>query len=279
MKRSDIKAEGAGGPSGVASGAAGSDGHGGKSLSPSTDRTMAILEALSEASGGLNLSELVRVLGISQNSVYRITDTLHSRGYLQRRESDKRYVMTNRLFDLGRPRVHEKSLVLCAHEGLRTLRDETGETVQLVVRSGRKGVVLEQVSGVHPIQVTGEVGYRVPLYSCAPGKAILAHLRDEEFEDWLGSVELKAFTASTLSDEKALRAELAAVREAGYAVDRAEGLEGIHCVAAPVFDAYQYPVAAVTVMAPLFRLPEDEFEGMGMKCMEAARGTERRLQA
>ncbi|MEM8953732.1 MAG: IclR family transcriptional regulator [Verrucomicrobiota bacterium] len=250
-----------------------------KSLSPSTDRTMAILEALSDSAGGLSLSELVRALGISQNSVYRITDTLHARGYLQRRESDKRYVLTNRLFDLGRPRVNEKSLVVCALEALKVLRDDTGETVQLVVRSGRKGVVLEQVSGLHPVQVTGEVGYRVPLYSCAPGKAILAYLGPEELDEWLGMVKLKAFTGSTLSDEGALRSELAGVREVGYAVDRAEGLEGIHCVAAPVFDAYEYPVAAVTVMAPLFRLPENEFEGVGRKCEAAARLVQERLLA
>ena len=56
--------------------------------SPGTDRTLAILELLSEHSLGLSVAEIVRELGISQNSVFRITNTLQERGYLQRREAD-----------------------------------------------------------------------------------------------------------------------------------------------------------------------------------------------
>lgn len=249
------------------------------SLSPGTDRTLAILELLAENPQGLSVADLVRGLGISQNSAFRITQTLHERGYLHRRESDKRYTLSNRLFDLSRPRVHEKSLALCAHEALHELRDLTGETVQLLVRSGNKGVVLEQVSGRHAVKVMGEVGMRVPLYSCAPGKAILAFLPDNEFEEWLGSVKLKKFTDTTRSTRKALRADLDETRERGFATDLAEGLAGIHCVSAPVFNAYEYPVAAVTVMAPVFRLPTEQFAELGAHCRNAAERIRERLLA
>lgn len=249
------------------------------SLSPGTDRTLAILELLAENPQGLSVADLVRGLGVSQNSAFRITQTLHERGYLHRRESDKRYTLSNRLFDLSRPRVHEKSLALCAHEALRELRDLTGETVQLVVRSGEKGVVLEQVSGHHPVKVLGEVGMRVPLYSCAPGKAILAFLPEAEFNDWLASVKLKKFTDTTRSTRRTLLADLTEIRRHRYSTDLAEGLAGIHCVGAPVFNAYEYPVAAVTVMAPIFRLPASQFAGLGAHCRAAADHVRQRLLA
>ncbi|MCB1229314.1 MAG: IclR family transcriptional regulator [Verrucomicrobiae bacterium] len=249
------------------------------SLSPGTDRTLAILEILAENPQGLSVADLVRGTGISQNSAFRITQTLHERGYLHRRESDKRYTLSNRLFDLSRPRIHEKSLSLCAHEALRDLRDGTGETVQLLVRSGAKGVVLEQVSGLHAVKVMGEVGMRVPLYSCAPGKAILAFLPDAERDEWLASVKLKKFTQTTRSTRKSLLADLAEIRERGYATDLAEGLAGIHCVGAPVFNAYEYPVAAVTVMAPVFRLPPEQFSELGERCRVAADQIRERLLA
>lgn len=250
-----------------------------QALSPSTDRTLAILELLGEHPGGLSVADLSRRLGISQNSAFRITHTLHERGYLHRRESDKRFTLSNRLFDLGRPKIHDKSLVLCAHEALRELRDATGETVQLLVRSGTKGVVLEQVSGRHAVKVMGEVGLRVPLYSCAPGKALLAALPEPEREDWLAGATLKRFTETTRADRAALLADLAEIRARGYATDVAEGLAGIHCVAAAVFDAYAYPVAAVTVMAPIFRLPPEQFEPVGRQCREAADRIRERLLA
>ncbi|MEM7015350.1 MAG: aminotransferase class V-fold PLP-dependent enzyme, partial [Verrucomicrobiota bacterium] len=197
------------------------------SQSPSTDRALDIFEALSDSANGLTLRELFRATGLPQNSIFRITNALHARGYLHRRESDKRFTLSNKLFDLARPRVNEKSLAVCSLEAIRQLRDATGETVQLLVRSGRKGVVLEQASGLHPVKVMGEVGFQVPLYSCAPGKAILAWLPQNEFKDWLGDVKLKRFTETTRSSRKKLTDDLQETRERGYATDLAEGLEGI----------------------------------------------------
>lgn len=247
--------------------------------SPGTDRTLAILELLSEYSLGLSVAQMVRHLGISQNSAFRITHTLLERGYLHRRESDKCFVLSNKLFDLSRPKINEKSLVVCAYEAMQGLRDREGETVQLLVKSGDKAVVLEQVGGTHPVKVTGEIGMRVPLFSCAPGKAILALLPDDEFADWLGGVKLKSYTATTLSTHKALKEDLAKTRQRGYAIDLAEGLEGIHCIGAPIYNQYEYPVAALTVMSPSFRLTEADFARLGRECVQAAREIQERLFA
>ena len=249
------------------------------SPSPSTDRTLDLLEALALRPDGLSLSEMVRCTGLPQNSLYRISQSLHARGYLHRRESDRRFSLSNKFFDLGRPKANGKSLVVCAFEAMRSLRDETGETVQLLVRSGAKGVVLEQVSGRHPVQVMGEVGMRVPLYSCAPGKALLAWMPEEERAVWFESVALKSFTARTRATREDLERDLAATRSRGYAIDESEGLEGIHCVAAPIFNTHAYPVAALTVMAPSFRLPESAFADCGETCVRAARQIQQRILA
>ena len=130
--------------------------------------------------------------------------------------------------------------------------------------------VMEQAAGLHPVKVTGEVGMAVPLYSCAPGKAILAYLPAEELGGWLRETKLKKFTPNTHATKGAIREELKKTASRGYAVDVEEGLVGIHCVAAPVFDQYRYPVASVTVMAPIFRLSEEKFEEVGQRCIEAA---------
>ena len=247
--------------------------------SPGTERTLAILEVLSLHPGGLSLADLTRELGVAQNSIFRITNTLLERGYLHRRDSDRKFVLSNKLFELSRPRVHEKSLTVCAYEAMQGLSAATGETCQLLVRSRDKCVVLEQVTGEHPVKVMGEIGMRVPMYSCAPGKAILAWLPEEEIQGWYRRVRLKKFTDTTFSTRKALDAELAETRRRGYSVDRSEGLEGIRCVGAPVFDNYQYPVASITMMAPVFRMKEEEFPKYGKECIRAAQAIRERLQA
>lgn len=247
------------------------------SLSPGTDRTLSILETLGDSPRGLSVAEMVRKLSIPQNSVFRITTTLHGRGYLHRREDDKRYLLSNKFLDLVRPKTNGKSLAVCSYEALQSLSETTGETVQLLVRSDDKGIVLEQVTGRHPVQVMGKIGLRVPLYSCAPGKAILAALPDQERNEWLSRVKLKKFTATTLASKKALETDRIEIINRGYATDLSEGLEGIHCVAAPILNEYHYPIAAVTVMAPSFRLHPDQFETFGIECVSAANTIRERL--
>lgn len=249
------------------------------SLSPGTDRTLSILETLGDSPRGLSVAELVRELSIPQNSVFRITTTLHDRGYLHRREDDKRYLLSNKFLDLVRPKANGKSLAVCSYEALQKLSETSGETVQLLVRSDDKGIVLEQVTGRHPVQVMGKIGLRVPLYSCAPGKAILASLPDHERNEWLSRVKLKKFTATTLSSKKALNADRIEIMKRGYATDLSEGLEGIHCVAAPILNEYNYPIAAVTVMAPSFRLHPEHFHRLGLECIITANSIRERLLA
>ena len=53
-------------------------------------------------------------------------------------------------------------------------------------------------------------------------------------------------------------------------MDLAEGLEGIHCVSAVILDDYEFPVGAITTIAPAYRLPPDRFEEIGQACMESA---------
>ncbi len=202
---------------------------------------------------------------------------MHARGWLYRREDDRRFTLTNRVADLTRPQVNDKSLTLCAWDALKNLRDESGETAQLITMAEQKALVLEQCESDQAIKVSGRVGMRVPAYSSAPGKAILAALPDEELEQFFDHIKLKQFTATTHATQKTLRKELQRARERGHTVDLAEGLEGIHCVAAVILDNYNYPVGAMTVIGPSFRLLESRFATVGAICRAAAKSAQERL--
>jgi DNA-binding IclR family transcriptional regulator len=247
------------------------------SQSPGTERTLAILELLGQHRLGLNLSEIARDLELPINTVSRIATTLQQCGYLQRREDNKRFVLTHKLFDLTRPQVREKSLVVCALDALKWLRDTTGETTQLLASVNHKVTILEQCVSSQPIKVSSTIGLQVPMFSCAPGKAILAALPEPELEAYFASVTLRSYTPNTLASRPALEADLAKTRQRGYAIELAEGLEGIHCIAAAILDDYSWPVAAITVMAPAFRLKRDRHTELGQACAQAAQTITRRL--
>ena len=237
---------------------------------PTVAKMMAVMEAVGRTAGGLTQAEVVQQTGCSANLVFRVLSTLETLGYVSRQDESRRYVLTSRLMECCQPRSTDKSLVLCAHAAMQWLRDQSRETVQLMIRNGNKGVVLEQVSGLEPVQVMGRIGMQVPLYSCAPGKAILAALTDAELDEWLAATELKSFTENTKATRTELLDDLKRSRSRGYAEDWEEGIEGIRCVAAPIFDAYQRPVGAITVMSPIMRLPRKRFAEIGQWCIEAA---------
>jgi IclR family acetate operon transcriptional repressor len=246
--------------------------------SPTCGKTLAILELVARHPRGITAAQAARASGITPNLVFRILKTLVALGYCLQHGAAKTYTLSGKMLDMAGPQSGDKSLVLASHDALRELRDATGETVQLLIESGGKALVLEQLRGTHPLQVCGQVGLRTPLYSSAPGKAILAWWSDKRRSEWFRGRTLKQFTATTLADRERLVEELVASRARGYTVDRAEGLEGIHCVAAPILDLHGIPLAAVTIMAPVSRMPVDRFPSLGEQCITAARAIETALQ-
>ena len=100
--------------------------------SPGADRTLAILEVLFKNIEGLTIMDIVRETGIAQNTANRIAQTLELRGYLERHPETKRFMVTDKIFNMSSPRVDGKSLVVTAYESMCNLRDLTGESVQLI---------------------------------------------------------------------------------------------------------------------------------------------------
>jgi DNA-binding IclR family transcriptional regulator len=247
--------------------------------SPTCAKTLAVLESVARHPDGMTGAGVVRETKVTPNLAFRILKTLVGLGYCRQDPTTKTYSLTGKLLDLVGPRADDRSLAVVSHESIVRLRDATGETAQLVIESEGKTLVLDQVQGVHAIQVCGRLGMRAPLYSCAPGKAILAWWSETRRDEWFRGHTLKQFTATTLTDRSTLDAELAESRGRGFTVDRAEGLEGIHCVAAPILDTHGQPLAAVTIMAPVFRLPESAFAAVADHCITAARGIEAGLHS
>src|SRR5215213_3558904 len=95
-----------------------------------------------------------------------------------------------------------------------------------------------------------ELGSRRPLHCTSLGKAYLSALHDEKKRSLIGELDLKRYTANTITDAAALEAEVAATKERGYAVDRVEVEEGVACLGAPVRDHRGLPVAAISIAGP-----------------------------
>ena len=211
--------------------------------------------------------------------MFRVAHVLQQLEYLSRDDTTRRFTLTNKLLQLGSPSGGSRGLVESSLPAMRGLLKATKETTQLCCLSDKENVVLEQLISTHPFKYTTALGARVPCYSCAPGKAMVACLPREEQDDLLKRLAFKKFTATTITSRSAFRRELAQIQRDGYSVDRAEGLDGIHCVAAAIRDRHGQPVGALTIAGPMSRLAEPEFPRLGAMLIAAARAVEANYNA
>ena len=250
-----------------------------KSTVPNLQRGMAVLEYLAGGGRCATIAELSERLGYPSASVFRITQELAELGYLSRDAVTKRFSLTNKLLLLGQPQGRSQGLVEASIGAMRGLHKAAGETTQLCCLVETEIVVLEQIVSIHPFKYSADLGARCPAHSCAPGKAIIAEQPEDDRNELVGRLKLKRFTSTTITDRRAFRAELASIVQCGYALDRAEGMEGIHCIASAIHDRNGFPVGAITIAGPSSRILETDFSLLGLLVTEAAAHIESKYRA
>lgn len=246
---------------------------------PNLQRGMAVLEYLATNNRAATITELAERLDYPTASVYRITSALAGMGYLARDPASKRYTLTNQMLLLGQPHGRGRGLVESALPAMRGLRKATGETTQLCCMVDRDAVVLEQLLAIHPFKYSVDLGARCPVYSCAPGKAMVAALPDEDRVELIARLRFKKFTETTITSRAVFEKEMAIAARDGFAIDRAEGLEGIHCIAAPILDRNGHPVGAITIAGPSSRIKRADFKRLGGIVTEASAAAEQTYNA
>jgi DNA-binding IclR family transcriptional regulator len=244
---------------------------------PGLERALVIIELLANNHNGLTLSEIAEKLRIPKNSVFRITMTLLDRGYLDRDDSSKRFALTRKLLAIGYAAIGDQNIVENAMDVMRELRDSVKETVLLGTLLENRGIVMEQVLGLHHFKFTVSPGKHLYLHTSAPCKAQIAFLPPAERKKMMERIELPRFNANTITSKKAFEEELDEIRQFGYAIDREEEFAGVVCIGAPVLDQYGYPVAAIWTTGPADRMPVSRYKQIGETVRENAMKISRRL--
>jgi IclR family acetate operon transcriptional repressor len=134
------------------------------------------------------------------------------------------------------------------------IAEATRETVNVNVLSGLHGISVDKVRGNEGMQLDWRIGSRGPLYCGGAAKAILAYMSEADQERVLAE-PMSAFTPTTFTDPKALRAELGRIRQRGYSIDNQEIVMGVFCVAVPILDRLGRPVGAISVTGPTPKAP------------------------
>jgi len=248
-------------------------------LVPAVARAVLVLQALGNDDRGRRLSELSRELGVSKSTLSGVLSTLESFGLVERDPDSRVFRLGMGLLDLGGAVLHRLDLRELARPSLRRLSEMSNETAILHLRDGDESVIADRVEPRRQLKVVAPLGHRLPPFAGSVAKAIMATLPDREVAASSGGRPLPAFTPRSITELDRYLDELARVREAGYALEDDEYLDGVCAVSAAVLDAGGHAVATLSVAAVRARVNGERIRAFGPVTSTAAHDVSRRLGA
>jgi DNA-binding IclR family transcriptional regulator len=232
-------------------------------------KAIEILDIVGAAPHGISLADLVPRLGMPKSTVHRLAMALCRANFLRKDPSRSVFQLGLRLAELGELALESLQLRDIARPLLVRLAYDLGETVHMATVEGDRAVYVEKVEVPNMIRMYSAIGRMVPLHCTGVGKALLA-FSSPAFQEKIITAGLEQHTQHSICHPDRLRAELAAIRERGYALDLEEIELGLHCAGAPVFSHQQECVAAISVAGPMQRLPLPRLEEIAGQIMRVA---------
>jgi DNA-binding IclR family transcriptional regulator len=171
-------------------------------------RGLDVLEAVSQ--GATNLAELAETLKLNRSTTHRLAATLVEQRYLSFAPRVG-YALGPKLLELGYMARDRMSFPRIARDHIEVLAAGTGDTVHLGILDDTRALYLDKIPGRRRVEIRSRIGDRHPLRSTGLGKRMREYAK------------------------------------AGYALDLEENEDRIRCVAAPVRDATETIVGAISV--------------------------------
>jgi IclR family pca regulon transcriptional regulator len=243
----------------------------------SLERGLAVIRAFDAEHTEMRLSEVAEATGLTRAAARRFLLTLVELGYV--RQDGDRFSLRPRVLDLGYSYLSGLSFQEIAQPHMETLVREVNESSSISVLDDLEVVYVVRVPTRRIMTITLAVGTRLPAYATSMGRVLLASLPPEELEARLDKIELRRLTPHTVRSKKALREELARVREQGFAMVDQELEEGLRSAAVPIADA-EGRVAALNISVHASRAGMDDLRDRFLPKVQAtARAIERDAHA
>jgi IclR family KDG regulon transcriptional repressor len=215
-------------------------------------------------------------LKLAKSTVHRLASTLVEAGMLEQNPETGKYRLGLAIFEMGSLVRRKIDISLEAKPWLMTLREQTGETVDLSILDHGGVVCVNFLESKKVNRISSGIGLRKPVHCTAEGKALVAFQSPAVIERILAT-KLERRTPRTLVDPGEFKEELASIRARGYATDDEEYELGVRSIAAPIRDDSGNSVAAVGVAGPTQRLTKTRLLGLARYVTDAARAISLRL--
>ncbi len=215
-----------------------------------------LLDLISGYENGVTLKILSADTGLHPSTAFRILASLRENGFVER-DSNGRYRLGIRLSHLGILAAKNIDIRETAREVLEDLRDQVGETVNLLVREDHEIVYVERATVNRMMRVEQIVGGRALLHITAVGKLMLGELGEKGLDRYVAKTGLPRYTRNTITTADKLKKAVSLASQQGYAYDDEEAERGVGCVGVLVEYQNRKDLVGLSISAPIDRRSTD----------------------
>lgn len=202
----------------------------------SVARSLMLLELLARENREMSLTEIANEMTWPKTTVHGLITTLRDYHYADQSPASGRYRLGVRLFELGNIVARSWDVRTVAKPAMQNLNNQLGEMIQLATEDNGEVLYLEKLDSTHMMRIVSEIGARLPMHCTGLGKVLLAYKTPSEVRWIVSKHGMRPMTARTITNLEALEEELLKVKKQGYAIDDREVMDGLRCVAAPIYD-------------------------------------------
>jgi len=215
-----------------------------------------LLQAFGERPAPMTLSEIANAAGLPRATARRILLTLQHGGYVS--GDGKLFALTPHVLTLAGSYLRSNQIVAVLQPVLDRISAEAVEISSLAVLDGDDVVFIGRGSPTRIFTGGVDIGYRLPSFCTAVGRAMLGRLTDAELKTKLASMKREALTPQTVTDPRRLLAAIIADRDKGYSLVDREAEPHFRSIAVPVQRYDGAIVAAINIGAHVDRIPTSE---------------------
>lgn len=237
----------------------------------SVERSLDILELLSENIQGMGLTEISIKIDLHKSTVHRLLGTLIHKGFVSQDIESNKYMITTKLFELGVVKIAENDILKASKPYTKALMESLNEVVHLVIQDKADIIYIDKIEANNTIRMSSTIGRRRPLYCTSVGKAMMAFMNDEEVKEIWDNSNIEKLTENTITDFNKLLQELRRVKENGYAEDDEENEVGVRCIGAPIFNHFGKVEGAISISGPAIRVTKDRVESIANEVKKYAK--------
>lgn len=219
------------------------------------NKAAAILKVLGDHAEGIRPAELTTQLGLPRATVHRILVSLEQNELVSWDRSACKVRLGLAVAFLGRNMQHD--IRQQVSHFMEKLLFEIYEVVELAIFHNGRALLLGRLDAPHQLQIAGTpVGTEFSVFNSVSGKAMLAHLSDQEIRRFFAETASAAGMSSSFKIEEFI-ASLCEVRKNGIAIDLEELADGICAASIAFYDAYG-TLISISLSVPAIRFYSKE---------------------